>query len=470
LKEDIHVIVQEIKENRNYLAHNEILFNIFEGELLPYVEEDLKKQLSEKSFETMRYRISPINLLKKLIDKLSAIYQQPVTRIVEPSNDTDKELLNWYEEQFDVNKIMNNTNEFFNLFKSTLLQPYLNSDGLPRLRAIPSHCFWVRSTDPIEPTRPTEAVLFMGKKDDKKIFYFYDKDEIVIADEDGDVQSDLMGVYGLDGSNPIGRLPFVYINRSINLLHPKLEADLLKLTKLCSVLVSDLNYVSMFQAFSILYGINVEDKGLVFAPNAFWNFSQLDPSLKPELGTLKNQADISALIELIQFELSLWLNSRGLRPGAIGQLDAANASASGISKLIDEIDTTEERQRQVSYFQTAEKELWDLTMHHLHPVWVKKGSFENRAIFSTTAQVVTIFAEQVPLQQRGDLVEDLDKEIKAGFTSRKRAIKKLNPHMSDEEIDELIKEIDEENIVEIDPEDSDSFEVEEVEKEDENNG
>jgi hypothetical protein len=195
----------------------------------------------------------------------------------------------------------------------------------------------------------------------------------------------------------------------------------------------------MFSAFSILYGINVKDEGLTFAPNAFWNFSQIDPDNKPEIGTLKNEGDIASMIELIKFEIDLWLNSIGLKSASISGLDTNNIS--GISKMLDEIDTSEDRKRQVGYFKKAESDLWDLVLNYLHPRWLQKQGFPIRGMFTPSAYVDTDFSEQIPMVSRGDVVGDLEKEMKAGFISKRRAIKRLNPQMTESEIDEILEEI-----------------------------
>jgi len=367
-------IISSIKDNNSLIEHNSKLFDIYEGELLKYVEQDLAKQLSKQSFATIKHRIAPINVLKKIIDVLSRIYQQPVTRTVVDGTDLDSDILSAYEYEFDMNQVMNVGNEFFNLFKNTLLQPYLDRDNRPRLRAIPSNSFQVFSYDMIDRTRPTGVVVFLGKGSDKKELYsIYTDQEILIVNEDGLVDRTAMARYELDGSNPIGRIPFTYVNRSMNLLIPKPDVSLLKMTTLTSVLLSDMNLIAMFSAFSILYGINVKDEGLTFAPNAFWNFSQIDPAAKPEIGTLKNEGDMAAMIDLIKFEVDLWLNSIGLKSSSISGLDTTNVS--GISKMLDEIDTSEDRKRQVGFFKKAESDLWDLILNHLHPRWIQKPGF-----------------------------------------------------------------------------------------------
>ena len=439
--EAIHTITQAVKDKQMDLRVNADLFNIYEGELLPYVQNALSKQLSAESYEQIKHRLAPINLLIKLIDKLSTLYSDPPTREVKDGNDTDSAQLAWYVENYKANKVLGGANEFANLFKNTLIQPYRDSLYRPRLRTIPSSQFVVASSDSRDPLRMTELGVIMGQENGKLIIHVYTDDSFAIVDGDGKILTDRMAAIGNDGSNPIGKIPFVYDNRSSNLIMPKVETGMLALTTLFPVLISDLNFVSMFQAFSILYGINVSDKGLTFAPNAFWNFEQKDPELKPSIGTIKPDADIDALISLIQFEIVLWLNSRGVRPGAVANLNADNL-VSGVSKIIDEMDTFDAVKDQQQEFTDVENDLWDLTFNYLHPYWSRDAEYENRAIFTPNATVETTFVLPAPLADRGDLIDNLKKEEDAGYTTRKRNIQRLNPRFTDKEIDALIVEID----------------------------
>jgi hypothetical protein len=199
----------------------------------------------------------------------------------------------------------------------------------------------------------------------------------------------------------------------------------------------------MFQSFSIIYGINLDSKNLEYSPAVFWDFQTKENERKPELGTIKPVVDIDQVIRLIVTQLSMWLNSRGIKPGSIGDLTVDNA-ASGISKMIDEMDTTEDRRRQVQTFQPAETELFNLILKNMMPVWSANGAIESNAVFTESAYVETTFGDQMPLVSRTTLIDEQQKEVAAGFTTRKRSIKRLNPIMSDEEIDALITEMDEE--------------------------
>jgi hypothetical protein len=453
LADKIQSLLQHINAHQDILDHNFKMFDIFEGNLLPYVQADLRAQLSPKSYEQACHRIAPINILRQIIDKLSRIYP-PARQVSEDGGDQDRDLLNWYEETLRINQVGNMANEFFNLFKSTLLEPYVYN-GKPYVRAIPSDRFLPYTDDMVNPTIPTIFIVMQGDrrepdKDGKErevhIYFAYSAAEWIAFDSDGVFRSDIMNEFGNpEGINPYGVLPFVYINRSNNLLVPKPDTDFFRMAKLPSVLISDMNFISMFSSFSIIYGIDVDDKNLELSPNAFWSFkSSPDSEKTPTVNQIKPQGDTDQLIRMLQSELSIWLQSRGIKASFTGNLTVENV-ASGVSKMIDEIDTYQDRQKQVGYFVDAEDALWELILKVMHPVWIEGNMLnDDLPLFNPTANVEVTFAEQIPMITRGDLVDDLKSEVAAGFITKKRAIKKLNPRMSDMEVEELLEEIEEE--------------------------
>lgn len=456
LKQEVDQLIKVAKSYGKLLEHNNVLFNIFEGDLLTYVQNDLKEQLSPKSYAVAKNRIVPINILRKIIDKMSTIYGSQVVREIVDGSKQDSELLSWYEKEMRANFKMNQSNEALNLYKNTLIQPYVFK-GKPALRFIPSDRFVAISTDPVNPTKPTHFVIFDGKtKDGKQIFSIYSETEWVIIDEDKNVLIDRMAALdNAEGVNVFGRLPFVYANLSENLIMPLADEDTLKMTKIIPILLSDLNYAVMFQAFSVMYGVDLDEKNLEMNPNAFWSFKSdpNNPTSKPEVGVIKPQIEIDAVLNLITAELNMWLESKGLIASSALNTDGGNA-ISGFSKALDHIDASSQKEKQVEIFKSIEAELWDLIMHTMHPYWVSKMQIEQSAQFSNTAKVAVEFKDPTPLMDRSQLLADLKMELEAGFTSRKFALKKLYPEMNEEQIEAFMKEIDEERTIEIEePED-----------------
>lgn len=436
-----------VKSYMPYLALNHEFIDIYDNNLGKYIEHDMKAQLSPQSFEQARHRISPINVLPKVIDKLTNIYQTAVLRNVVDGSTSDQETLEWYERTMQVNHQMNSCNELFNLCNASLVYPCVR-DGKPALMVIENDCFIAYSDDPMNPTKPTHIIMRGGQDpndENVELYWVWSADQFFVSDSRGELRRDQMTRFeNPDGYNPIGRLPFVYINSSTRRLMPKQDCDMLKIIKLIPVIFSDLNFAAMFQCFSILYGIDIDDTGIEFAPNAFWKFKS-DPTSdkKPELGSIKPQVDYSQVLQLVETQLSIWLGCKGIKASSIGGMDKENF-ASGISKIIDEMDTYEARQYQVGIYQTAEEELWDLVLNYMHPYWVSQGLLNEVHSWTVGRMVATKFAIQLSMQSRGQIVRDVKEEYAAGFISKRRAVERINPEMNQHEIEELLSEIDQE--------------------------
>lgn len=450
LIQDAPKLIQHWKDNAGTLEHNAKLFNIMEGDLLPYVLEELRAQLTAQSFESAKHRVAPINVLRRIVDKLSKIYAKPPLRTIEGGAEKDKQLLDWYTYETDINAVMTAANMFFNLFKNSWVEPFLDR-GFPRLRVIPSDRFFVYSDDAVNPLRPTHLGKIMGKHEvggkEKAVIWLYSANEFTIVDEDGYPIAELLSrpdVMRLEGKNPYGALPGVYLNRSKYILIPKIDTDTLKMTTLIPVMLTDLNYAVMYQAFSLLYTIDVNQEGFKTGPNVILDLkSDQNSDKKPEIGSIKPEVDSDKVLSLIKSELSFWMQSRNIKPGAMGDLTVETA-ASGISKAIDEMDTSEDRQAQVPHFKQAEADLWDLIINRMHPVWMKNREFGKKIAWTPGAKVLTQIAEQRPITDSTKAITDQKEKIGIRIQSRRGALAELYPDWTPEQIEERLKEVDEE--------------------------
>lgn len=454
LSQDIISLVTDDYKNvgtEKRLKHNNTLFNIYEGDLLTYVLEDLRKQLSEKSYDQAKHRVAPLNVLKRLIEKLSKIYAKPPVRNVEISgkiSQSDNQLLSEIHQTMDVNTVMTLANEFFNLFKSVALEPFLDQ-GYPKLRVIPSDRFLVLSQDPVNPLRPTVFSKLMAKVktekgEERQLFYTYTNDSFCIHDDLGETYPDLMEKVGNpSGINPIGRIPMVYVNRSRHELIPQIDSDTLSMSKLIAILLSDLNFAVMFQCFCIVYGINVSNEGLKFAPNVFWQLkSDAASDQKPEIGVIKPEADVDKVLTLIKTELGLWMQSRNIKPGVVGDLDIEGAK-SGIAKIVDEMDTSEDRQKQVPYFMQAESDVFDLVRAFHNTLWIDDPEYKlTRQKFSDNCVLKAMFSEQKPQVDTSVVITDQSNLFKIKMTTRKRFLQAIYPDANDDTVNAMLVELE----------------------------
>lgn len=446
LKNDIPGLLKLVKASDEHIKYNKVLFQIYKGRLQELVEERIKATLSPQAAHYAIARIAPINVLKRIVDKQSKIYASGVSRQVQSGNESDEKILQYFGETMQPNQVFGRWNAYFNLFKNGLAQPYLKSNGVPAMRVIPSDRFIPFSDDAVDPDNPTGYIIIMGKYHGKQkgkeyylainntdFVYFTDEGENITLERDPTATH----------INEVNRVPFVYINRDAEDIMPTQDSDILAMTLLIPIILTDINYAHMFQSFSILYGINLTDEGMKWGPNSFWSFKS-DPNKEgpASIGSITPQANIGDGLQLVANQFALWLNTKGIKPGAIGEVNGGNF-VSGISKILDEMDTSEDRNEQIPYFIKGESEYWDLTLKHMLPYWQKRNGYSGiQGAFSAAAKVTTNFAEQVPLVRRGAVLDEVIKELENNLTTRTRALKRLHPHMTNKELAELEKELD----------------------------
>ena len=460
IKDEAPQLAAYIEDNKARLHHSHELLCIYENDLLKFIDEMFQKEMSQNTYKEIITRIPPINVLIKIVDKLSRIYQEGVVRRVIEGSDQDQELLEWYIEQFNADHKFNQGNEFYNLDRINLMQPFFDEEnGKPSLRAVPNDRYLPYSTNAFDPTIPTHIIIHAGKrlvKTDSKglrnprgrsnksvdVYWVWTAEEIVLIDQDGVVQRDEMTAKGFDGLNPFGVLPFAYINSSQNFLLPPSDSDTKQMTVLIPALMADLNYSSKYQSFSQLVAFNWDNANPTFAPNAvhYVNDDPNNPDSKASMEVIKPSVDITEVAKWIVTQLSMWLNSRGIKPGTMGDLSADNL-ASGVSKMIDEMDTAENRQKQAAVYSRAEERFWDTVLNHMHPYWVSQGLVENRHLF-TGDGVQVEFPPQTPMIDRKQLVETAVMEIQNGLRSVETVIQDLNPRWEQERIDEELLRIE----------------------------
>ncbi len=284
----IENLIAFIKDNEEYTNHNRIIFEILEGFLLDKIKNNLRNLLiSDRAFAAASKLIPPINLLRQVNTKLSTIYNQPPKRTAKEPGDQD--LLDYYEQFADVNTAFNEANKFFNGQKVAALEPFID-EKKPFIRAMSGHQFLPHSSNLNMPTRVTEMIKFIGKRDDKNIFFIYTGHEFTAVNEDGIVQKDFLVDNG--GVNDFGLIPITYIKRSRTLLIPLIDTDTIPMSVLIPSMWASLNYAINFQAHSILYGIDLDSENIELNPDSFLVFKS-EADKKPEIGSIKPQIDIS---------------------------------------------------------------------------------------------------------------------------------------------------------------------------------
>jgi hypothetical protein len=446
LKDQIPAILQYIKDNGAFTDHNATALDIYEGNLKPYVLDIMQRTLSDNYFQKIKHRALPINILRKVVDKLSKVYLNDPIR----TDANYQQFIDDYSYWLRLNERMNVADEYANLFKGYALEPFVHN-GQPKLRVIPYDRFLVMSEDSVDPMTPTMFIKFMGEvqkmdgrgKRKANKYHAYTAEEFISFDSDGDIIYEDME--GNDGVNPIGRVPFVYGNRSrINLI-PQPDTDVIQLTKIIPVMLTDLSGAVLFQCFSIIYGVDIDSANLVMSPNAYWDLKSDPKSDKtPQVGTIKPEADIERVLQFIASTLAFWLETKGVRVGSIGNL-SVDSAASGIAKIIDEMDSFEIRKQNIKFFKNEEYELWSL-LKDMNNYWVRSNQIQYGLIgddFDPTIE----FDEPKPMISRADELNMVIIELNNGLITKEKAIKRLYPDATPEEIKELLDDDIEEAVI-----------------------
>ena len=438
-----------INSNKEYTKYNYELFDIYEGNLRKYIEAILESTLSDDYYSQIKHRIYPINILRRIIDKLARSYSSSPQREATSNQD----IVEFYENSYMFNQKMNSADEFVNLFKGYALEPFIQN-GIPSLRVLPYDRFLVQSDNIIDPTVMTRFYKYVGKIPKQKghqqtyvdLWFVYTNEEFIAMDEDGDLVPQYM-VDGagnpLNGENPFGFIPFYYGNRSQYQILPVQDSDTLSLAKLLSVQISDLAGTIMFQCFSIIYGVDIESANMKMSPNGFWSLRS-DPQSghTPQVGTITPTANISDVLAFVREVFATWMESRGIRVGSLGKVDG-QYNVSGVSKVIDEMDTFEAIIKQQKFFEKDEYNFWQL-QKNMHNFWLESGELTKMARLPDNWEVFTEFDEPKPVLGRQEEIDSVIKEKDAGLISTEMAIKKLYPDREDQDIQLEIQKINDE--------------------------
>ena len=434
-EEQIQYYLSCIKNHMTDIENNHTKLKVYEGELLPLVKDVMKKSLSPDYFKQIEHRIMPINVLTRVTDKLSKVYISPPAR----TDETYQDFLDNMSDDNSIDLAMSIADEYSNLFKCYALEPYIDK-GKAQTRVLPADRFMVIGEDRKNPMRVTTFIKFMGMTGKLNLYYAFTDAEFIPFTSDGKVYTPALE--GNDGINPFGRIPFVYGNRSKLSLIPTQDTDIMQLTLMIPILLSDLAGAIMFNCFSVIYGIDLKIDTIAKSPNAFWNFKtdSKNSEAKPQIGTIKSDVDIADVMDFIKQSFAFWLETKGVRIGSLNNVDAGNVS--GIAKIIDEMDVYEIKKQAINYFKKEEAEYWEL-MKVMNNVWIEtEEDYEGQKIGDDFSPTI-VFDEPRPEIPRSTEFETIDKEYKGGYMTAEVAIRTLYPDLTEDEVVSRAAHLDE---------------------------
>lgn len=424
-----------------------ILNDLYEGAITRHVEYRIKEEIKDpKERREISARILEIELVKRIVDKLSrAYYDNPIRRLVN-GNPQDQELFDWYLSKINFNELGTRFDKNNNNFKEFLIKPYFHlATMLPRIKLCDPFNYIVVNTDKQDSSIPNIIVEYYGKNEQKEdLLICQSDDELWIQNINGDLASDEMNaIDNIDGYNIYGKLSYVYGRKACSSVMPYPDDSMINISTLIPILCGDINYAIKYMSYAMIWGRNIKEELIKRGPSAFLNLLAADENspVQPEIGVIKPDIDIKEVYESILMQLQLWLNSRGISASVINS--QAGSISSGISKMIDEADVSAIITGNQEAYKKAEYELFQFIMFHGHEVWKLQNPTMPQGSFSPDCYVEITFPKVETLKPRSEVLNEAILELKESLISRKRAIKRINPTMSDQEIDELIVEIKE---------------------------
>ena len=439
-------IIEIVNDSANVDRINEDKdrFLVYQGQLKRIVRRAMEREFKkEETIRELSHRLVPINIVQKIVDKLSTVYLNKPIRSSIDKNPQDDELIELYESAFKSDLRGRSANRYFKLHKHTATEFYIDKMGIPRKRVMPSQTYTpisMNSTDPESADIFVKHIKFSSERD-KQIHHVWTDEEFKIIDGKGNIINSLMmRMDNPKGVNPFGVIPQSHIKEADDgLILPISDDDLISIQIVISALLTDLTFASKYQLWSIYVLKGIKKRLEVFLnPNAIL---QLPEGV--DLDTIKPDVDVDKSLMLIETLIGMLLTTKNLSVGDItGSLSVQNAS-SGIAKMIDRSETTEDRQDQESIFEDAEKEEWRKFSKNILPVWTKGRQLNNEYSnsFSDNFDLSIKFTTSKPTISDSEKVKTEKEKVEAGFTTRRRSIKELNPHMEDGEVDDLIGEI-----------------------------
>ena len=449
LRDRIGEILMDIKDYDTFYCHNEEILDIYEGNLLPYIEKMMEDTLDPRYFKLIKHRIVPVNFIQKICDKLAKSYADSPLRKCE-----EQDFVDYYTRALDLDSSMMLAEEYSYLNRGYALKPKLTNKGKIKIDVLPYDKFFVIADDSSDRLCPTVFVEFLGKTKRQKVvrgvdeilelecYIAYTDTEIIGFDESGDQIYEI--AEELNYTNPIGAIPFVYGNRSVSNIVPKQDTDFLKLSKILPLMLSDINGAIMFQCFTLIYGIDVEFNDATMSPNAIWDLRSDPKSDKtPQIGTLQPTVDSDKALTFFKNILAMWLDSKGIDAGSIMQLDSQEV-ASGLSKAMDQLDTTEARKKSIQKLSKEERELFVL-LSKLNNYWIGVPEAKDLKLTRVDEKKVedsmeVEFKEPMPKLDYTTEIANSVTMLKEGLSYREKEVNRLHPYATEDEINQIFFE------------------------------
>lgn len=484
--EELKQIIKEIngQEENNRRVLMKRRHDIFKDGGRKFLIEQITREFGKEALDEMR--LAPVNLLKKIIAKRSRVYKKPPTR--KTTNPKDQVLVDYYVNALDLNVLMQKVNRYYNLFsnctiytrpgfgglEAIVVPPYLYSLKANALNQSKIDAFVYSAFVRGDAMTPVEGVpAASGQENFSLQKGFKSKGDLVSSNEINTDQEANQYLYWSDTEhftldkdgnkialnpnmgpeqwlNPIMRMPVVNVTKDRdNEAWATQGEDVIDLTMAIQLGWSDLLTISKHQGFSLLTVVSEEEpkKIAVGINRAVWLRAKPD-GVTPSISYVQAQSPLDQYKNLLMDLLGLLLTTNEMDPNSIGGSGSTQNFTSGFHALIAMSDNLEAIESDKPTLMAAELDQWDVIQkwhNYLYDIGALDEDAKALGKFSEEFELQIIYADAKPLQSEQEQVA-LIKDLRAeGLITRADALKKLNPEMTDDQVLEKIKQIDEES-------------------------
>ncbi len=489
-------IIEEIegRENklRKYNAYKR--YQCYKDKTSHYVVELLLRQFDQDTVEEMRYALSNISIVKKVIDKLARVYSNGVDRSI--SGDVKAtENLKKIEKLLDVNTAMKKANRFLKLQKNVdvfvkpcpvydeagsvkwsakleVFLPYLYdvienyydrtsamcvvlSDFTPPSTAL-ANMDGKRSPLPLVPNTSTpqadgkDQIIADSAADQKtsegdKTYIFWSKNYHFTCKSNGDIISD---ENNQKNENPLK--VFNHINFAIDqdgAFWSEGGDDLIDGAVLINALITHTTHVGTVQGYGQFYmtGENLPRSIKVGPTKAIIAEYKKDEQAKPEMGFLNANPQLDSLRGLIEMYIALYLTTNNLSTSGVStQLSGGGTLPSGIALILDKAESLEDIQDQRQVFVDREPDVF-FAINSLLKVYGDGQLVDElkglQLPDNFKENFVTKFYDATPIMSEAEKLGNMKLRQELGIDTLMSMLMKDDPSLTEEQAEEKLKKL-----------------------------
>ena len=404
---EINRIIEEINgtSEKDRRANSKKRHDLYRDGGKRFLVEQILREFGQDALKEMR--LAPINVLKKIIDKRAQVYKRAPIRTAKSAS--DQKLIDYYTEAYSVNQIFQKANRYYSLFSNTQIYQ-----------------------------RP------MGDK-----YLFWTDEEQFTTDSNGEKIRFDVNAGPEQWLNPILRMPITNITKDRdNEAWAKQGEDMVDVTMAFQMGWTDLLTIAKHQGFAIMTIIGEEEpKRLEMGINRGIFLRQRPDGPAPKLEYVSGNSPLEEYKNILMELLSVLLTSNDLQPSAIAGQGSGAKYNSGFQALIEMSDNLQAIEMDKPVFKKAELDFWDV-LSRWHNWMFDQGVLNDEAKalgkFSDKIELQVIYPDVKPLESEEDVVKRIKELREEGLISRMDAMKKLNPELTDKQIEQKLEEIDNE--------------------------